>query len=548
MMNAPKKTVGENMHENDFFREFTFRICGSLNIGEALWHCLLYVHTILPADELMLTVYDQDFGALEVVAQANEKEFNTSSQKIHMPPDLRRELENVEHYSRVRMCGDVHQDPIMERLGEHFKWPDSSVIVGRLIIQHKFIGSLIVRANGKNRYTDEDGELWSLVNEPAGIALANSRQYLELLKLKDALADDNWYLSNELRRNMGTEIVGANFGLKDAMEQVYKVAPLSSPVLLMGETGTGKEIIANAIHNLSARNNGPLITVNCGAIPESLIDSELFGHERGSFTGALTERRGRFERADKGTIFLDEVGELPPQAQVRLLRVLQEKEIERVGGSQPIKVDIRIISATHKNLEHMVKEGLFRDDLYYRLGVYPIRLPPLRERTQDIPALVEHFIEKKAREMGLHTLPVLGKGAIDRLLNYDWPGNVREVANVIERALIQSDGKTLVVDDVMPSLDRAPSANRSPAGVALPNERTFPRAATDRTSYLKLEEVEARHIRHVMEATGGRIEGKGGAAVILGMNPATLRYRMQKLGIPFGRSKTRNAAGEGSTA
>lgn len=527
------------MHENDFFREFTFRICGSLNIGEALWHSLLYVRTFLPADELLLTVYDPAFGALEVVARANEKEFNTESEKVHMPPDLRRELENVEHYSRVRICADVRQDPIISRVGEHYKWPDSSIIVVRLIIQHQFIGSFIVRVNGTNRCTDEHGELWSLVNEPVGIALANSQQYSELLKLKNALADDNWYLSNELRRNVGTEIVGANFGLKEVMDQVYKVAPLSSPVLLTGETGTGKEIIANAIHNLSPRSNGPIITVNCGAIPESLVDSELFGHERGSFTGALTERRGRFERADKGTIFLDEVGELPPQAQVRLLRVLQEKEVERVGGSQPIKVDIRIISATHRNLEEMVAEGRFRDDLYYRLGVYPIRLPPLRERRADIPALVEHFMERKAHEMGLHKVPALGKGAIDRLLTYDWPGNVREVANVVERALIQSDGKTVFFDDVISPLPEGAASGRSAGVVRSLREKQHSEAPIEQTGHLKLEEVEARHIRHVMEITGGRIEGRNGAAVLLGMNPATLRYRMQKLQIPFGRKKAR---------
>jgi transcriptional regulator with GAF, ATPase, and Fis domain len=363
------------------------------------------------------------------------------------------------------------------------------------------------------------------------------------LKLKDALADDNRDLSSELQKSVGTEIVGAKFGLKDVMEQVYKVAPLSSPVLLTGETGTGKEIIANAIHNLSGRSGSPLITVNCGAIPESLIDSELFGHEKGSFTGALSERRGRFERADKGTIFLDEVGELPPQAQVRLLRVLQEKEIERVGGSQPIKVDIRIISATHKSLEGMVREGLFRDDLYYRLGVYPIWLPPLRERRADIPALARYFMAKKAHEMGLHTIPILAEGAIDRLLQYDWPGNVRELANVVERALIQSDGKTLVFDDAMPALEKAPAPTEAAAARPSRPDAGTPADATGR--YFKLEEVEAHHIRSVMEATGGRIEGKKGAAVLLGMNPATLRYRMQKLGIPFGRSKTRSLAGGG---
>ena len=340
---------------------------------------------------------------------------------------------------------------------------------------------------------------------------------------------------------MGTEIVGANFGLKEVMDQVYKVAPFSSPVLLMGETGTGKEIIANAIHSLSSRSNGPIITVNCGAIPESLIDSELFGHEKGSFTGALTERRGRFERADKGTIFLDEVGELPPQAQVRLLRVLQEKEIERVGGSQPIKVDIRIISATHRNLEEMVAEGGFRDDLYYRLGVYPIRLPPLRERKIDIPALVEHFMERKAHEMGLHDVPALGRGAIDRLLNYGWPGNVREVANVVERALIQSDGKTVFFEDLMSPPLEGVAGSHSPTPIRALQENRIDESLTGLSPHLKLEEIEARHIRHVMDLTGGRIEGRNGAAVLLGMNPATLRYRMQKLQIPFGRKKARQS-------
>jgi len=358
--------------------------------------------------------------------------------------------------------------------------------------------------------------------------------------MKDTLVEDNRYLHNELRRNVGTQIIGMNFGLKGVMEQVYRVAPLSSPVLLAGETGTGKEVIANAIHNLSARNQGPLITVNCGAIPESLIDSELFGHEKGSFTGALTDRRGRFERADKGTIFLDEVGELPLAAQVRLLRVLQEKEIERVGGTHPIKVDIRIISATHKNLEQMVREGAFRDDLYYRLSVYPIRIPPLRERKIDIPALVDHFMEKKAHEMGLRTVPVLARGTLDRLLEYEWPGNVREVANIVERALIQSDGKVASFENVMPSL--LPSS----AGVKIKGDGgpyVPPTTAKDRQSdretviHLKLDEVEAQHITYTMGLTGGRIEGKNGAAILLGINPATLRYRMQKLGIPFGRGK-----------
>jgi transcriptional regulator with GAF, ATPase, and Fis domain len=250
------------------------------------------------------------------------------------------------------------------------------------------------------------------------------------------------------------------------------------------------------------------------------MDSELFGHEKGAFTGALSQKRGRFERAHGGTVFLDEVAELPSQAQVRLLRVIQEKEIERVGGTKPIKVDIRVISATHKDITKLVENGSFREDLYYRLGVFPIYIPPLRNRKTDIPALVEHFIREKAKEIGLTSIPTLAPGAVDRLMNYGWPGNVREVGNVVERALIQSGGGTLNFDDI--------------PGLRSPVTRNV---SEPETGNLKLDEVEARHIRHVMGQTGGKVEGERGAAAVLGMNPGTLRHRMRKLGIPFGRPK-----------
>ncbi|HVN95960.1 MAG TPA: sigma 54-interacting transcriptional regulator [Syntrophorhabdaceae bacterium] len=506
--------------ENEFFREFTLRLCGSLELEKALWFSFLYVEEIMPADELILTVYDLGLGVLEVVATADAAGGVLRSGKTPMPPHLRRELEDVARYPRVRRSDDVLQDPIIALVAKHFDWPASSIIVARLIIEDQFIGSLIIRADGKGRYTGEHERLWTLVNEPAAIALTNSRRYRELLRLKDLLADDSRYFQDELRKNFGDEIVGANFGLKGVMDQVLRVAALSSPVLLLGETGTGKEVIANAIHNLSSRSRGPLIKVNCGAIPESLMDSELFGHEKGAFTGAFSQKRGRFERAQGGTVFLDEVAELPPQAQVRLLRVIQEKEIERVGGTEPIKVDIRIISATHRDITELVKAGSFREDLYYRLGVYPIHIPSLRDRKADIPALVEHFIREKTKEMGLTSLPTLAPGTIDLLMDYDWPGNVREVGNVVERALIQSGGGTI-------SLDSIP--NLKPASVRS--------VSNDVADSLTLDQVEARHIRRIMEQTGGKVEGEQGAALALGMNPGTLRHRMRKLGIPFGRPR-----------
>jgi DNA-binding NtrC family response regulator len=346
-------------------------------------------------------------------------------------------------------------------------------------------------------------------------------RHQEVSRLKDMLADDNRYLFEELRSASGDEIIGSDFGLKAVMEMVRQVAPIDSPVLLLGETGTGKEVIANAIHYSSRRKDGPLIKVNCGAIPETLVDSELFGHEKGAFTGAVSQKRGRFERANKGTIFLDEIGELPAQAQVRLLRVLQTKEIERVGGTTSIPVDVRILSATNRNLEKMIASGRFREDLWFRLNVFPIMIPPLRQRREDIAALVHHFIDRKSKEMKLTERPALAPGALDRLMVYDWPGNVRELENLIERALIQQRNGVLSFETLS-----APQ---------VPVSHEVTRDAGRNRTVLSLDEINGQHIRKALETAGGKINGPGGAAQILGLHPNTLRSRMSKLGIPYGK-------------
>jgi transcriptional regulator with GAF, ATPase, and Fis domain len=290
-------------------------------------------------------------------------------------------------------------------------------------------------------------------------------------------------------------------------------------VLLTGETGVGKDVIANAIHLGSPRRDGPFIPVNCGAIPESLLDSELFGHEKGAFTGALSQKRGRFERADQGTILLDEIGEMPLEAQVRLLRVLQHREVERIGGTVRIPVDIRIIASTNQDLSAMAQVGRFREDLWFRLNVFPITVPPLRERTCDIPALVQHFIERKARELKVADTPHLAPRAIDVLMAYRWPGNVRELENVVERAMILHRNEPLKFDELGSSLPR-----KAEASAPIADEES-----------LDLESVTARHIRRVLRKTKGRVHGPGGAAELLGVNASTLRYRMNKLGILYGR-------------
>jgi transcriptional regulator with GAF, ATPase, and Fis domain len=319
----------------------------------------------------------------------------------------------------------------------------------------------------------------------------------------------------------GERIIGEEFGLGPVMEMVRQVAPSESPVLLLGETGTGKDIIANAVHQASERRNGPFIAVNCGAIPETLIDSELFGHEKGSFTGALSQKRGRFERADKGTIFLDEIGEMPPSAQVRLLRVLQNKEIERVGGVTPIPLDIRIIAATNRNLDKMVEENQFRQDLMFRLNVFPITIPPLRERIGDIPALAQYFLQKKIRELKIQRTPKLADKALEQLEFYDWPGNVRELENVIERALLLNPEGPLEFSHIV-SIDRG----RNKKGTLKKNYVS-----------MRLDDVLSNHIRLVLQHVNGKVHGPGGAAEILGVNPSTLRGKMRKLGISYGRNK-----------
>jgi DNA-binding NtrC family response regulator len=302
--------------------------------------------------------------------------------------------------------------------------------------------------------------------------------------------------------------------LSQVRAQIAQVAATDSTVLIQGETGTGKELVARAIHAASARRDRPLVAVNCAALPRELVESELFGHEKGAFTGALQQRRGRFELAEGGTLLLDEVGELPPEAQAKLLRVLQEREFERVGGTKSLRADVRVIAATNRDLQAQVGAGSFRSDLYYRLNVFPIVLPPLRSRRGDIPRLVQHLAEKAARKLG-RQLEAVSPAFVERAAAHDWPGNVRELENVIERALIMSGGALLDGGDVF-----------SPAKeIAAPRaEGTAPMGGT-------LQAMERAYIVRVLEGAGWQIEGEQGAARVLGLNPSTLRGRLRKLGI-----------------
>jgi transcriptional regulator with GAF, ATPase, and Fis domain len=505
------------MDDQYFFRETTLRICGSLELEKALWNALKFIKDFIPAEKVFLVRYIPELKGVRILVEADRD----AGRPLNIVTPLSDEARALIEGDAIPLIytSRVESDPIMKHVIEVVEGTHSEFVTLRMILDGKSLGALIFRAVAGKKFSKADMELLSSLREPFAIALHNCSTFRELQQLKETLVDDNQYLRGEIQERISGSIIGSEFGLKAVMEMVNLVAPLNSPVLLLGETGVGKEIIAAAIHNLSLKREEPFVKVNCGAIPETLVDSELFGHEKGAFTGALSQKRGRFERAHGGTIFLDEIGELPLEAQVRLLRVLQEKEIERVGGSKPVNVDIRVIIATHRDLETMVNEGRFRDDLYFRLKVFPITIPPLRERLGDIPALVHHFLIKKSREMGLSGIPTLTPGAMDRLMGYRWPGNVRELENTVERALILGKGEPLTLEDLHNPLKE--DTNSSP----LPHDEKT----------LDINLVMTRHIQHVLEMTGGRIEGKRGAALLLNINPATLRARMRKLGIPFGR-------------
>jgi len=399
-------------------------------------------------------------------------------------------------------------------------------------------GVLVMVAAPQRQFCDEHAKMFGLLLEPFSAVLENDRRIHELATLREAAEADRRSLLSRLgRSDMSETIVGADAGLRGVMERAQLVSQSDVPVLILGETGTGKEVVARAIHSRSTRGAGPFIRVNCGAIPSELIDSQLFGHERGSFTGASATRQGWFERADRGTLFLDEIGELPLPAQVRLLRVLQDGYIERVGGHQAIHVDVRMVAATHRDLPSMIRDGAFREDLWYRIAVFPIRLPRLDERLEDIPALARHFAERASNRFGLAYVEPTPADIL-LLTDYSWPGNIRELGAVIDRAAILGNGKTLEITTALgtgaPLLPFAELvAGRSSATSDQPRSAVRPIATLDAAMRM--------HIERALAATRGRIEGRYGAAVLLGINPHTLRARMRKLGVDWGRFRTPDA-------
>jgi formate hydrogenlyase transcriptional activator len=422
---------------------------------------------------------------------------------------------------KPRYCADVDQDSFIHPAGRAFGV--KSYVSMPISAEGKTVGAININSLQKQAFDGDELRLLEILSAHLETAINNAqhaealrRVLAEVERLKNRLQAENVYLQEEITTTHHCgEIIGESRALQEVLRRVAQVAPTDATVLIQGETGTGKELIARAIHRRSRYRERPLVKVNCATLPAGLVESELFGHEKGAFTGAVARKIGRFELADGGTIFLDEIGELPLELQPKLLRVLQEGEFERVGGSHTLTVNVRVIAATNRDLATAVQTGSFRADLFYRLNVFPLTLPPLRERKNDIPLLVECFLAGMAQKLG-KPLRCLSEESMSRVMRYAWPGNVREVQNVIERAAILARSPVVEIDEAL--------EQRLP-----PSDHPLPARS--------LQDVERAHILRVLAETNGIIEGPRGAARILGLHPNTLRFRLQKLGITHSRRR-----------
>lgn len=590
------------MDDHDFFQRASHAIHSSLDVETAMARCLPVLQEVMPARRMWLFLFDPSAQTLRLIAQAVDGHGERFDQVVRLLPEaaadacrLSRALDldggardrrdgacdqhSLVEGDAIEMVDDLGKTALSRQLRDVFGISVGSYLAMLLATEDKQLAYLAISVPTERQYTREHARLFQMLKAPFALSASHALRHREVVRQKALADDDNRYLQQQLLAAHGVDLVGASegHGLAKVMELVHQVADSATPVLLLGETGVGKEVLAKALHQASPRRDGPLVTVNCGAIPEALIDSELFGHERGAFTGAVSAKRGRFERAHRGTLFLDELGELPPSAQVRLLRVLQERQIERVGATETTPIDVRIVAATHRDLPAMVAARTFREDLWFRLAVFPIHVPPLRERRGDIPALVGHFMREKARELRV-PVPPLAEGSLRALADYEWPGNVRELANLIERALLLHRHRDrpgpLRPADLLPSgsagggrraadvrmLTMTGSPERLPperphegslrAGEAAPpaHERERPSSPLPPAPRpapqpgmspptWNLDAVIADHIRAALLETEGRIHGPGGAAELLGVNASTLRARMGKLGVAYGRRR-----------
>lgn len=512
-----------SVHKAEFFEQATEHLLSSLDLQEGLGQLLSYLSTVLPCREIRLATYFmQEQGSaknLHLLASLSgtSRYYGPLLNKGRLDEMISLknrggELISDPHHPLVifcRSCNTSGHPPMPLPWYDIVLW-DKSKLIGEC----RFSGP----------FSHDELELLDALRPVLCIAVSNYQKCQELENnLKDA-QKENQRLKRSLHTSQAREILQDQLGLQQVVERTGLVAMHDIPVLVTGETGSGKELIARMIHELSPRRSGPFIAINCGAIPSALIDSELFGHRKGSFTGAVRDHKGYFERADGGTLFLDEVGELPMDMQARLLRVLQEQEIVPVGASRPIRIDTRIVAATNQDLPAMIDRGVFRADLYFRLNGAHITLPPLRERLGDLPVIVHHLLEKLCRDFKIPSMH-LATGEMEKLYAYSWPGNIRELQNVLMEAMAISPDH----EQMRLSCDFA-------AGQSVPRQTALPGKAGGRPPRsLRSSDVMAEHYRSVMESCNWKIKGPNGAAAVLGLHPSTLRFRLRKLGLLDGK-------------
>jgi formate hydrogenlyase transcriptional activator len=479
----------------------------------ALFHDLAGpLHRVVPFDYLALTLHD---------ATSNTMRLHVLETTETTIPDQASRLSSTEENPAGAVL-QTQQPLIVSNVAEENRWPQfaerakafgvNSVCYLPLTTARRRLGVLTFASKQPAAYDAADAEFLQRAARQVAVAVENALAFQQIEELKQKLTQEKVYLEEELRTEHNfEEIIGNSDALRRVLKEVETVGPTDATVLIRGETGTGKELVARAIHHLNQRRERTFVNLNCAAIPTGLLESELFGHEKGAFTGAIAQKVGRFELAHEGTLFLDEVGDIPSELQPKLLRVLQDQQFERLGGTRTIKVNVRLVAATNRDLAQMVAAGQFRSDLYYRLNVFPVLLPPLRERREDIPQLVRHFIQKFARRMArrIETIPA---EAMDALVAYPWPGNIRELENVIERAVILSAGPAL----------RLPPGEWTTPVPAVANSNAVPTTLTD---------VEREHILDILQKAHWVLGGANGAAVKLGMKRSTLQWKMKKLNI-----------------
>src|SRR5258706_11211434 len=489
--------------------ELTNHVVSNPEFRDLLRAVVASTRRVMGCDGVGITLPDTDNTRLRIYAL--DFPFKDASVQEENLVPIDEEITGAVFRTGKLWCGSVQE---ARRLGmkDTAQAEVGTVCVLPLVSRGRVLGTFGVVKYQDNAFTG-DIEFLTQIGNQIAIAVENALAFGQIRELKDQLSREKLYLEDEIRTEMNfAQIIGNSASLRRALKNVETVAPTDSTVLIYGETGTGKELIARAIHDLSPRRGKPFVKLNCAAIPTGLLESELFGHEKGAFTGAIAQRIGRFETANQGTLFLDEVGDIPLELQPKLLRVLQEQEFERLGSTRTIRVNVRLVAATNRDLAQMVAEGRFRNDLYYRLNVFPLTLPPLRERRDDIPRLVRHFTQRFARRMGrqIETIP---SEVMDALVGYPWPGNARELQNIIERAVILSRGPVLRV----PRTDLQSVAPQATA-------------ATDDAS-ATLAEAEREHILRALRDTRWVLAGPKGAAARLGMKRSTLQFKMKKLGI-----------------